>query len=154
ALAPGRTADRAARAGDERPSGALPRSARRSRRAFLHHAEVPHAHPRRRVATRPVPGRRARASHGSRVHASRTLAEGVAARRDPAAVERPPRRHVVRRPAADPTSLLHRARARAAGVLAATRRSTWTDGARPGAAGLRDLDGREARPRPRVDRGP
>ena len=59
------------------------------------------------------------AADRGRVHAHRPLAEGVAARRDPAALERPSRRHVVRRAAPDPGALLRRARARAAGVLAA-----------------------------------
>ena len=57
----------------------------------------------------------------------RPLAEGVAARRDPAALERAARRHVVRRPAADPAALLRRARARPAGVLAAARRPARAD---------------------------
>ena len=87
---------------DERPAGALPGRARRPRRPLLHDAEVPDADARRRVAARAVPRRGARTAHRGRVHAHRPLAEGVAARRDPAALERAPRRHVVRRPAPDP----------------------------------------------------
>src|SRR5439155_18972856 len=77
-----------------------------------------------------------------------------AARRDSATLERAPRRHVVRRPATDPNALLHRARAGPAGLLAAARRQARPDRLRAGAARLRDLDGREARTRPRVDRRP
>ena len=51
-------------------------------------------------------------------------------------------------------ALLRAARGRAAGVLAAARRPPGPDRLRPGAARLRDLDGREARARPRVDRRP
>ena len=40
------------------------------------------------------------------------------------------------------------------GLLAAARRAARADRLRAGAARLRDLDGREARPRPRVDRRP
>src|SRR5581483_11066075 len=46
------------------------------------------------------------------------------------------------------------ARARAARVLAAARRPPRPDRLRAGAARLRDVDGREARARPRVDRRP
>ena len=42
---------------------ALPRRARRTRRAHLHDQQVPHAEPRRRDAARPVPRRGARAPH-------------------------------------------------------------------------------------------
>ncbi len=78
--------------------------------------------------------------------ASRRLAEAVAARRDPAALERAARRHVVRRPTADPSEVLLRARAGPTGVLAAARRAPRPDRIRPGAPRLRDVDGREARP--------
>ena len=44
--------------------------------------------------------------------------------------------------------------ARAAGVLAAARRASGADRLRAGAARLRDVDGGEARARPRVDRRP
>jgi hypothetical protein len=82
------------------------------------------------------------------------VAEGDAARRDPAVRERPARRHEHGGAAADPARLLRRARPRAAVVLAAARRAAGPDRARAGAAGLRDVDGREARARSRVDRRP
>ena len=138
----------------ERPAGPLPRRARRPRRALLHDAQVPDARARRRDAARPVPRRGARPPDRGRVHADRPLAEGLAARRDPAALERAARRHVVRRAAADPRALLRRARDRAARLLAAARRAARSDRLRAGAPRLRDLDGREALPRPRVDRRP
>src|SRR5206468_5758230 len=74
--------------------------------------------------------------------------------RDPAVRQRAARRHEPRRAAADPPRLLRAARARAAGVLAAADRAAGGDGARTGAARLRDVDGREARARSRVDRRP
>src|SRR5262249_40922571 len=82
------------------------------------------------------------------------LAEIVAARRDPAALERPARPDVVRRAAADPPALLRRARARAPRVLAAPRRAAGSHRLRAGAARLRDVDGGEARARSRMDRRP
>src|SRR6185312_15829978 len=66
----------------------------------------------------------------------------------------PARRHEPRRATADPAALLRRARNRAAGLLAAARGPPRPDRVRTGAARLRDLDGREARARPRVDRRP
>ncbi len=90
----------------------------------------------------------------SRVHADRPLAQGDTARRDSAVRQRPPRRHESRRAASDSAGLLRGARARAAVVLAAARRPPRTDRVRAGASRLRDVDGREARARPRVDRRP
>ena len=95
---------------NERLSRPLPRRADRPRRARLHDQQVPDARARRRVAPRPVPRRGARAADRAGVHARRPLAEGVAARRAAAALERPARRHVVRRPAPDPPALLRAAR--------------------------------------------
>ena len=94
---------------DERPADALPRRAGRPRRPLLPDAEVPHAAAR---APRPGSGRTSARSSSAAPRPStrdRPLAEGVAARRDPAALERPPRGHVLRRPAADPGALLRRA---------------------------------------------
>ena len=139
---------------DERPAGALPRPARRPRGPLLHDAQVPHARTGRRDAARALPRRGARAPNRGRVHADRPLAQGLAARRDPAALERPARRHVVRRAAADPGALLRRARQRAPGLLAAARRAARSHRLRAGPPRLRDLDGREALPRPGVDRRP
>ncbi len=56
------------------------------------------------------------------------LAQGIAARRDPAALERPARRHVVRRPPPDQGAVLRRACGRAPGVLAAPGRPSRPDG--------------------------
>ena len=89
-----------------------------------------------------------------RVHEHRQVAEGDAARRGPAVHQRAARRHEPRRPAADPPRVLRGARARAAGVLAATDRPPGAHRARAGAARLRDVDGGEARARSRVDRRP
>src|SRR5579884_557505 len=122
AAPPRDAADRAARPRHLRQPGPLPRAARRPRRPLLRDAQVPHPPARRRGADRPVPRRGAGTSHGGRADVARTLAEGVAARRDPAAVERAARRHVVRRPAPDPPALLRRARDRATRVLATPRR--------------------------------
>ena len=61
---------------------------------LLHDHQVPHTAARRRGTARPVPRRRARAADRGRVHAPRPLAEGVAARRDPAALECSSGRHV------------------------------------------------------------
>src|SRR5581483_1580588 len=116
--------------------------------------QLPETWARSGGAPRPVPRGGARPPDGGGVHEGRPLAEGVAARRDPAALERPPRRHVVRRPAADPAALLRRARPRAAVVLAEARRAPRPHGLRAGAPRLRDVDGREARARSRMDRGP
>src|SRR5439155_8203319 len=82
------------------------------------------------------------------------LAARGPARRDPAAVERPARRPELRRTAPDQAPLLRGAGGRTACVLAAARRPAGPDGLRAGAQGLRDVDGREARPRPRVHRRP
>src|SRR5437016_1932109 len=82
------------------------------------------------------------------------MAEGVAARRDPAVLERAARRHEPRRPAPDPPRVLRRARARAARVLAAPRRAPRPHRARTDTPRLRDVDGGEARARPRMDRRP
>src|SRR5581483_7437018 len=89
-----------------------------------------------------------------RVRPARQAAQGDAARRDPAVLERPQGRHEPRRPAADPPRLLRGARARAARVLAAARRAPRPHRARAGAPRLRDLDGGEARARSRMDRRP
>src|SRR5207302_1777403 len=56
-----------------------------------------------------------------------------------------------RRAAPDPTGVLRGARARAARVLAAADRQARPHGARTGSARLRNVDGGEARTRPRVD---
>src|SRR5207253_5798038 len=101
-----------------------------------------------------APRRPARPANAAGVHAHRPRAQGDAARPDPAVGERPPRGHEPRRAAPDPPRLLRGAGARAAVVLAAARRAAGPDRLRPGAAWLRDVDGREARPRPRVDRRP
>src|SRR5205823_1163874 len=89
-----------------------------------------------------------RALYGNRPR----LAE--AARRPRAARARPPALRAAPAPrlAADPAALLRAAGKRAARVLAAPRRAPRPDRLRPDAPRLRDLDGREARPRPRVDR--
>src|SRR5581483_7290576 len=89
-----------------------------------------------------------------RVRPARQAAQGDAARRDPAVLERPQGRHEPRRPAADPPRLLRGARARASRVLAAARRAPRPHRARAGAPRLRDLDGGEARARSRMDRRP
>ena len=65
--------------------------ARRPGGPVLHDAEVPDARQGRRGADRPVPRRGARPPHRGRADADRPLAEGVAARRGAAALERPPR---------------------------------------------------------------
>ena len=82
------------------------------------------------------------------------MAEGDAARRDAAVHQRASRRHEPRRAATDPPRVLRGARARAACVLAALDRAAGPDRARAGAARLRDVDGREARARSRMDRRP
>ena len=128
ARSPDRARDRADRARDERPAGPLPRRARRPPRAasstmLKFRTMKPGAEERigqylgEELVTR----------HRRRADAARPLAEGVAARRDPTALERAARRHVVRRPAADPAALLRRARAGPAGVLAAARRPPGPD---------------------------
>ena len=100
----------------------LPRRARGPRGPRLHDAQVPHAGPGRREPARRLPRARARRAHARRGHEARPLAAGDAARRAPAVLERPPRRHEPRRPASDPPALLRGARRRPAGVLAAPRR--------------------------------
>src|SRR6059058_1372581 len=150
-LAADRT-DQPGRPRDERPADPLPRRARREGRPDLRDAQVPDAPRGRRGTARPVSRPRARRADARRNHAARRATPGDAARRAAPALERPPRRHEPRRPSPDPAALLRAAGKRAARVLAAPRRAPRPDRLRPGAPRLRDLDGREARPRPRVDR--
>src|SRR5438874_261304 len=155
AAAPRLTADRTDQPGrpcDERPADPLPRRARREGRPDLRDAQVPDAPRRRRGTARPVSRPRARRADERRNHAARRATAGDAARRAAAALEHPPRRHEPRRPSPDPAALLRATGQRAARVLAAPGRPPRLDRLRPGAPRLRDLDGREARPRPRVDR--
>src|SRR5205085_1132386 len=146
--------DRGPRPADERAPALLPRRAARPGGTRLHHAQASDAPARRGGAPRPLPRSGARRADACRDDGGRRLAAGDAARRDPAALERAPRRHEPRRAAADPATLLRGARDRPAGVLAAPRRPPWPDRLRAGPPRLRDIDGREARPRPRVDRRP
>ena len=147
-------ADRACVAArDERPAGPLPRRARRPRRPHLHDIKFRTLSRDAEKRLGPYLGEelveRTRAS--TRASAA---GYGDAARRAAAALERPARRHVVRRPAPDPAALLRAARGGAPGVLAAARRPPGPDRLRAGAPRLRDVDGGEARARPRVDRRP
>ena len=146
---------RSRRRRDERPAGPLPRRARRPRRARLHDAQVPHAEARTpRPGSAPTSARSSSSRTRAEYTTRRPLAAGDAARRAAAALERPARRHVLRRAAPDPAALLRGARRGAAGVLAAARRAARADRLRAGAPRLRDVDGGEARARPRVDRRP
>src|SRR6266516_4890360 len=148
----GDRADQPGRPGDERPADPLPRRACRQGRPDLRDAQVPDAPPGRGGTAWPVPRPRARRADARRNHAARRATGGDATRRAAAALERPPRRHEPRRPSPDPAALLRAAGERVARVLAAQRRAPRLDRLRPDATQLRDLDGREARPRPRVDR--
>src|SRR5438105_3628466 len=145
-------ADQPRRPRDERPADPLPRRARRQGRPDLRDAQIPDTPPGRGGTARPVPRPRARRPHARRDHAARRAAAGDATGRAAAALERPPRRHEPRRPSPDTAALLRAAGERASRVLAAPRRAPRPDRLRPDAPRLRDLDGREARPRPRVDR--
>src|SRR3954447_13160525 len=147
-------ADRRVAAGDERPADPLPGGARRPRRPSLRDAEVPDAQARRGAAPRAVSRRGARTAHAGRDDQRRRVAAQDAARRGPAAAQCPERGHEPRRATADPTAILRGARRRPACVLAAPRRPPWADGVRADPPRLRDVDGREARARPRVDRRP
>src|ERR1051325_8756397 len=105
-------------------------------------------------ASRPVPRPRARRANARGDAPARWTPARDAARRAAAALERPPRRHEPRGAAPDPAAFLRAAGRRAPRVLAAARRPAGPHRVRAGAPRLRDFDGREARPRPRVDRRP
>src|SRR5438093_7768652 len=94
--------DRTRAPAHERPAALLPRRARRPRRPDLRDAQVPHPAPRRGGAPWPIPRPRAGRAHACRDDAARPPPTRHAARRAPAAVERPLRRHEPRRPAPDP----------------------------------------------------
>src|SRR5919197_124433 len=151
------TADRAHRpraSRHEQSADPLPRRARREGRADLRDAQVPDLAAGRRGAARPLPRPGTRGADARRDDAPRRAATRDATRRAAAALECPARRHEPRRAAPDPAPLLRAAGERASVLLAAARRPPRPDGLRAGAARLRDVDGGEARPRPRVDRGP
>src|SRR5262245_15498168 len=136
------------------PAALLPRRPRRPRRTGLRDAEVPHAQARRRGTARALSRGRARPAHAGRDDTGRRLAAQDAAGRNPPADQRAQRGHEPRRPPADQAALLRGARLGATRVLAAPRRAARAHRLRPAPARLRDLDGREARARPRVDRRP
>src|SRR3954469_3905293 len=144
--------DHTALARDERSPAPLSRRARRSRRTDLRDAEVPDAQARRGGPAWAVSRGGARAPHTVGDDEGRQVAAEDAARRGPAALERPERRHEPCRPEADQASLLRGARGRAAGLLAAARGAPRLDRLCADPTRLRDVDGREARARPGVDR--
>src|SRR5437764_2492633 len=153
ALIAARAADRAPDPRDERAAAPLPGRTRRARRPRLRDVEVPDPPPRCGGPARSVPRRGARAPHEDGDDGDRRVAAGDAAGRGPTAPERAAWRHEPRRAAPDQAALLRGARGRAAGVLATARRPAGTDWLRAGASRLRDVDGGEARARPRMDRG-
>src|SRR6266568_3066260 len=146
--------DRAPDPCDERPAALLSGRTRRPRWPRLRDAEVPDAAPRRRGPAGSVPRRGARSPHEGGEDGDRRVAARDAAGRDPTAAERVARRHEPRRAAPDPAAVLRGARGRAARVLATARHQAGADRLRAGASRLRDVDGREARARPGMDRGP
>ena len=123
ARGPAAARDRCRAPPDERQAPLLPRPPGREGRAHLPDAEVPHARARRRGAPRLLSRRRARREDTRRDHAARPPSPRDAARRASPALERPQRRHELRRAAADPAPFLRAARGGAAGLLAASRRA-------------------------------
>src|SRR5207237_9597371 len=105
-------ADRARDPRHERVAALLPRRASRTRWTDLHDAQVPDAAPRCRGSSRAVSRARARRADAGRDDAHWSMAASDAARRGPAAPERPPRRHEPGRAASDPAAVLRGARAR------------------------------------------
>ena len=129
-------------------------AARRPRRRGPPHVQAADPAPRRRVAPRPLQDTELdRLTESEMTRVGRAAAR-VAARRAAAAVERPARRHVDRRPAADPARLLRGAVVEIPAVLAAAGRPARPDRLRAAADAPRHVLGREARPRPRVPRRP